>query len=282
VSGQDAVDSATLLQGPWETSAARSDLAGCLEELQLRGLLPADHLAVVCVGSVARGWANDRSDYDFNVIAPGPWPGPSARTVPVPLCPGTVPSVVEWVDGRRWEIKYWLDVQVEQMLAKVSWFQFEEGGAAAGALTDTEELFLERLTTCVTLSGASWVRGRRQALERSAFRAFVTTRSLVEADAAVEDALGQLAAGDTDSAVLSAHKAFGHAVDALLESNGMYGSRTPKWRARRLREARPRLLSYEEYWPVETMRDLDPDDPATWVNRVVQRCRDLSIEVEIH
>ncbi|WP_344599698.1 hypothetical protein [Streptomyces glaucus] len=276
------MDSATLLQGPWETPAARAGLAGCLEGLELRGLLPADHLAVICVGSVARGWANDGSDYDFNVIAPGPWHGPSARTIPVPLRPGTVPSAVEYVDGRRWEVKYWLDIQVEQMLAKVSWSEFEQGGAAARALTDAEELFLERLSTCITLSGASWVRGKRQALARTAFRAFVTTRSLVEADEAVEDALGQLAAGDTDSAVLSAHKAFGHVVDALLESHGVYGSRTPKWRARRLGEARPRQLSYADYWSVETMRDLDPDHPAAWVTQVVQRCRDLSIEVEIH
>jgi hypothetical protein len=273
---------ATLVHGPWEQSATRTTLLGCLESLDSRGLLPVGHLAVLCVGSVARGWANDRSDYDFNVVAHGPWRGPAVRTIPVPLWPDLVPAVVEYVDGRRWEIKYWLDVQVDQMLAKVAWDQFEEGAPTARPLTDAEELFLERLTTCLTLSGTAWVRSRRQALSETAFRSFVTTRSLAEADSSVEDALGQLAADDLDSAVLSARKAFGHVVDALLESHGVYGSRIPKWRARRLREVRPRQLPYEAYWATETMRDFDPEEPGAWVTRTVQQCRDLSIEVEIH
>ncbi|MFC5215344.1 hypothetical protein [Streptomyces coerulescens] len=272
----------TLVHGPWETSALRTTLLDCLEALENRNLLPADHVAVLCVGSVARGWANDRSDYDFNVIAHGPWQGPSVRTIPVPLWPAWVPAVVEYVDGRRWEIKYWLDVQVDQMLAKVAWDRFDEGASTARALTDAEELFLERLASCLTLSGLSWVRSRRQALSKTAFRAFVTTRSLTEADSSIEDALGQLAADDIDSAVLSARKAFGHVVDALLESHGAYGSPIPKWRARRLREVGPEELPYEDYWAVETMRDFDPRAPGAWVKRTVQRCRDLSIEVEIH
>ncbi|WP_159053170.1 hypothetical protein [Streptomyces regalis] len=273
---------ATLVHGPWERSALRTTLLDCLEGLESRRLLPADHLAVLCVGSVARGWANDSSDYDFNIVAHGPWHGPSVRTIPVPLRPASVPAVVEYVDGRRWEIKYWVDVQVDQMLAKVAWDRFEEGASTARALTDAEELFLERLATCLTLSGTSWVRSRRQELGETAFRAFVTARSLAEADSSIEDALGQLAADDVDSAVLSARKAFGHVVDALLESHGAYGSPIPKWRARRLREVRPSQLPYQEYWAVETMRDFDPRAPDAWVTRTVQRCRDLSIEVEIH
>ncbi|MEU3824009.1 hypothetical protein AB0F36_01645 [Streptomyces sp. NPDC029080] len=273
---------ATLVHGPWEGLTVKAGLLGCLEGLESLGLLPADHLAVMCVGSVARGWANDSSDYDFNVVTAGPWHGPAVRTIPVALRPGTVPAAVEYVDGRRWEIKYWLDAQVDQMLAKVSWERFGEHTVAADVLTGTEELFLERLATCLTLSGTSWVRVRRLGLDATAFRAFVTTRSLAEADASIEDALGQLAADDTDSAVLSARKAFGHVVDALLESHGAFGSRIPKWRARRFHEVRPAALSYEDYWAVETMRDLPQERPGDWVTRVVQLCRDLSIDVEIH
>ncbi|WP_328315970.1 nucleotidyltransferase domain-containing protein [Streptomyces sp. NBC_00388] len=259
----------------------KASLNGCLEELERRELLPPDHLAVICVGSVARGWANEMSDYDFNVISRSSWQGDSTRTIPVPLRPDTVPAAVVYVDGRRWEVKYWQDTQVDQMLAKVTWDQFEEGNSTAKALIDAEELFLERLATCITLSGTSWVRARRQGLEGTAFRAFVTTRSLAEADEAVEDALGQLAANDTDSAVLSARKAFGHVVDALLESHGAFGSRTPKWRARRFREAQPKQLSYAEYWATETMSGFSPEEPGAWVTRVMEQCRDLSIEVEI-
>ncbi|MFJ8011892.1 hypothetical protein [Streptomyces sp. NPDC096339] len=259
----------------------KAPLHDCLETLQDKGLLPADHLAVLCVGSMARGWANETSDYDFNVVTRGPWQGASARTVPVPLVPGTIPAAAFHVNGKRWEVKYWMDSQVDQMMAKVTWEQFEAGTTTAKVLIDAEELFLERLTTCVTLSGAGWVRGRRQALEDSAFRAFVISRSLAAADEAVEDALGQLGAADDDSAVLSARKAYGHTVDALLESRGAYGSRTPKWRARRFREAQPVELSYEEYWATETMRDFKPADPGAWVTSVIHRCRELALDVEI-
>jgi len=259
----------------------RTSLTGCLEEMDRRGLIPAGCLAVCCVGSVARGWANEGSDYDFNVVSSTPWTADSARTIPVPLTPAVVPAVVLHVDGRRWEIKYWLDSQVRQMLDKVTWEQFEADSSTAKALVDAEELFLERMSTCLTLSGTSWAEDCKRQVESSAFRAFVTTRSLAEADASIEDAVGQLAARDFDSAVLSARKALGHTVDALLESEGNFGSRTPKWRARRFRETRPKALSFEEYWALETMRSFEPDDPRTWVNLVVQRCKDLTLEVEI-
>jgi hypothetical protein len=70
-------------------------------------------------------------------------------------------------------------------------------------------------------------------------------------------------------------------VNALLESEGHFGARTPKWRAWRFRDSRPKALSFEEYWALETVRPFDPDDPQTWVNLVVQRCTDLTLEVEI-
>ncbi len=259
----------------------KANLTGCLEEMERRGLLPADYLAVACVGSVPRGWANDGSDYDFNVITSTPWTGESARTIPVPLDPGVVPTVVLFVDDRRWEIKYWLDTQVRQMIEKVSWEQFERGIGTAKVLVASEQLFLERLASCLTLGGAAWIEECKQALEESAFRAFVTTGSLALADGSIEDAVGQLAADDVDSAVLSARQALGHTVDALLDSQGNYGSRTPKWRARRVRETRPKALSFEEYWAMETMRSFDPDAPHVWIGHVVRRCKELSMEVEI-
>ncbi len=258
-----------------------ADLTGCLEELASRSLLPADPVAVYAVGSLARGWANERSDYDFNVVSLSPWEGASVRTIPIPLDVGTVPTSIRHVAGRRWEVKYWLDSQVDQMLGKVTWEQFEEGTSTSKALVDTEELFLERLITCLPLCGSDWVAARRESLANTAFRAFVTTHSLAEADGAVEDALGQLAASDVVSAVLSAHKALGHIVDALLESYDNYGSRTPKWRARRFQETSPKELSFEKYWELETMRHYDPNAPQDWVNRVVTLCRNLTLEVEI-
>ncbi|WP_320777264.1 hypothetical protein [Streptomyces sp. CRN 30] len=256
-------------------------LTGYLEEMDRRGLIPTDCLAVCCVGSVARGWSNNTSDYDFNIISSTAWVGEGTPAVSMPLRPGGVPAVALEVDGRRWEIKYWLDAQVTQMIDKVSWEQFEAGTSTSKVLTDAEKLFLEQMSTCLTLSGTTWTEACRRRVEESAFRAFVTTSSLAQADSSIEDASGQLTAGDHDSAVLSARQAFGHTVDALLESEGDFGSHTSKWRARRLRETRPRALSFEDYWALETMRSFDPDDPQAWVKLVIQRCRDLSMDVEI-
>ncbi|NWF29769.1 nucleotidyltransferase domain-containing protein [Streptomyces sp. PKU-EA00015] len=257
------------------------DLQGVVARLRNEGLLPEDHRAVLCVGSVARGWANERSDYDLVVVTGEPFATERARPLPVPLRPGTVPTVTVHVDGRRWEIKYWTDDQIGQLLDKVSWERFDSGTVSAKVLLDVEELCLERLLTCIPLVGEAWVRQRCRELGESAFRAFAATRSLAGLDSAVEDALGQLDAGDTASAVLSARRAVGHVVDALLESHGCFGSAQPKWRARRFQEAAPAQLSFEEYWALETMRGFDPAAPEIWVKETVEVCNRLCMEVEI-
>jgi len=252
-----------------------------LDELVHHSALPPNPLAVFAVGSVARGWANSRSDYDLNIVSKRPWRGKIVRTLVVPLRTPSIPTLELVINGRRWELKYWTDSQVDEMMGKVTWDEFEEGSSSSKALVENEELFLERLTTCRPLSGDEWVETRRRELAATAFRAFVTTQSLAEADASIEDALGQVAAGDTASAVLSAHKALGHAVDALLESYGNYGSRTPKWRARRFQETAPHELTFEDYWHLETMRGYDPESPAGWVHQVVALCKQLALIVEI-
>ncbi|WDZ85853.1 hypothetical protein [Micromonospora cathayae] len=256
-------------------------LTGFLSELRSRSLLPGDLLALLIVGSVARGWANSRSDRDFYVITKTSWRRPDASSKVVPLQPVHLPREVLHVDGRRWELTYWLDRQVDQMLTKVSWERFESGDPVVAALVEEEESFLERLFTCVPLTGADWVRRRREQVNGSAFQAFLVTRSLARADGYVEDALGQLADGDLHSAVLSARTAFGHTVDALLESGGSFGSQVPKWRARRLKEAKLTALPFDRYWELETMAGFRADDPRPWIEEVITLCKRLSMEVEI-
>jgi hypothetical protein len=252
-----------------------------LEVLHAHHLVPDDAIAVLSVGSLASGWLNERSDYDFYVVAPSAWRGRITSCITVPLRPRAVPVAMTGIAGRRWEVKYWVDSQVDQMLSKAAWRKFETNSSPTRMLAEQEELFLERLATCRPLSGQEWTERRRNALTASAFRAIVTTRSLCEADDCVEDALGQLAAGDTDSAVLSARKALGHVVDALLESRGQYGSRTVKWRARRVRAAAPEELPFEDYWALETMAGLDLQAPSAWVIEIIKRCKALTLEVAI-
>lgn len=254
---------------------------GVLDTLRADGLIPASCQAVLLVGSAARGWVNASSDYDIYLVSTEPWYGKSGSELQLPLDPPTVPTVVRHAGGRRWELKYWLETQVDQMLAKVSWDQYSRGLVAGQLLTDVEEVFLERLVTCVALADAGWLDKRRSELESCAFKAFVITRSLAWADDSIEDATGQLEAEDMESAVLSARKAFGHTIDALLESKGQYGYYTPKWRARRMREAAPDEIKFSRYWDFETMRFLDAKAPREWVRSVVETCRDLIMSIEI-
>lgn len=254
---------------------------GVLADLRRSQLVPADCVAVVCVGSVARGWANPGSDVDINVVTSEPARVPGARSLTVRLKPACVPTVSIHDYSRPYELKFWTTGQIEQLLRLVSWENFERGGGTAAFLPSTEELCLERFLTCAPLLGAEWVQELSRRIEESAFRAFVTVRSLAGADAAVEDVEGQLRAGDVESAVLSARRAWGHIVDAVLESRGVFGATQPKWRARRVRDACLSEFSFDDYWRVETMRDLDLHEPAAWAEDVVRRTRQLTLDVEI-
>lgn len=256
--------------------------SGIVDTLTACELLPTDSRAALLVGSAARGWDNGRSDYDFYVITTELRTSLTGHEVALPLDPPTVRIEVVYQAGRRWELRYWLDNQVDQILAKVSWAEFERDRAERQVLSPPEELLLARLTDCVLLTGADWLAARRAQLAASAFRQIVVARSLAAADDSIEDALGQLAAGQVHSAVLAAKQALGHTVDALLEEHGEYGgSHLSKWRPQRFQAAYPTALSFEEYWELETMRTYDPRHPAKWINDVLTICQDISAKVTI-
>jgi len=242
--------------------------------------IPQGMQAALLVGSYARGWANEGSDIDVVVIGTMQ-PSDDVNFLPVPLDPPNVAFVGWYVDSLGWEVKYWLIDQVEQMLDKLRWESFEENKAAGQSIIEQEELFLERLFTAMPLQGAEWLRQIRSRLSGSAFRTLVTSRSLGNADKSIVDALGQADADDLTSATLSARSAYGHAVDALLESHDVYGSLTVKWRARRVQEAALPALPFEDYWSVETMANLDRDDLRKWVTDTVKRTRRLMMATEI-
>ncbi len=257
------------------------DPEGPLEAMRRNGLLPEDPIAVVLVGSVPRGWAHAESDLDLYVVTEAPCRMAGAREVGVPLDPDVVTAVEFGDGGRRYEATYLTDAQFDQMLGKVTHQAFDSGTASLRVLTPNEELFLERLASGVALTKEDWLRRRARQVRESAYRAFVATRSLSEADGKVTQALGMLAVGDSHSAVLTAKVAFQQATDALLDSHGVYGTHTPKWRARRVREAALAALPFDRYWALETMADFDPEQPEKWVRRTLESCKDLSLEVEI-
>jgi predicted nucleotidyltransferase len=255
--------------------------AGCLDELRDLRLLPDAYRAVYVAGSVVRGWGNDRSDLDLYVICdvlPSGFAGSGASAVA--LEPNTVPNRAKYVGDRRWEIEYWLDHQVDQMLQKISWQEFDRNQSAGDLLTLPELMFLERLRHAVAVAGDDWLTAHREMLDRSAVRSILVTRYLGRADSYIEDVVGQLAAGDVYSAVLSARAGFGFAIDALLANYGEYNQR-PKWRARCLRGVDQDVISFDRYWTIDTMRQYDPDNPSIWINEVVSVCREIALKARI-
>ncbi|MET8327069.1 nucleotidyltransferase domain-containing protein [Streptomyces sp. NPDC005181] len=258
------------------------DTARALEILHDRQLVPDTCQAAFVVGSSARGWGNKKSDIDIYLVSKEPWSGPEMIDVSVPLRPATIGWHTFFADNRSFDLAYWLDDQVDQMMGKVSWDAFDRVRAASGdALAVKEEILLERVTTCLPLIGEDWLTRRRAEVDASAFRSILVTRSLGKADGAVDDSLGQLESGDPHSAVLSARIALHHTVDALLEEQGNYGSEPPKWQARRFRETSPTTLSFAKYWKLVTMREYNPDDPSRWINEVLTLCQDLALKIEV-
>lgn len=252
----------------------------CLAELRRRDLLPESRVAVFVSGSLVREWGNEKSDLDLFVICGEPWVSGSASAAHVALQPDVILTELTYVGKRRWDVKYWLDAQVDQLAHKVSWAQFDANPSAAALVTWREMDFLERLDYGVALDGSDWLERRRQELDESALRSIVVARHLKLVEVLLEDASGQVAAGDVESAVLSARQAFGHAVDALLASHGQLGQRD-KWRARRFRQCKQDTISFDDYWAFETMRSLDPAAPARWVERVVFVCRQLMLDIDL-
>ncbi|MEV8305789.1 hypothetical protein AB0P36_00140 [Streptomyces flavidovirens] len=251
-----------------------------LATLEARNLLPEETLAAYVVGSTARGWDNARSDFDFYVVLSADELPSAPNSIPLPLAPPFVRSDVFFEAGKRWEVTYWLDSQIDQILSKVSWEAYEAGTIAENTLVKKEEQSLARLVNCLPLVGQEWLDQARKKLAGTAFRSFTVVRSLVMADDAVEDALGQMDEGDLYSATISARIAFGHSIDALLDGQGEYGSHTPKWRPNRFKAAAPSAISFEEYWEIETMQAFDPSDPRRWITKVLTICQDIAMRVE--
>jgi hypothetical protein len=257
-----------------------TDYTHCIGEMRRRDLLPPDPIAVFAAGSVVRGWGNAGSDQDFYVIGREPWPPSPSQTFTVALDPGTFAGETTFVDRQQWDLKYLTDGQIDQLLDKVTWAAYDANPNSPDMITGREVDILERLQFAQPVSGEDWLRRRRKQLRDSAIHSMVAARALHIADMFLEDALGQIQSDDNESAVLSAQTAFGHVVDALLASHGQIG-RIAKWRARRFREASPEVLSFEEYWRIETMRDLDISAPAAWVEDVVLLCRRIALRVAV-
>jgi predicted nucleotidyltransferase len=254
--------------------------ADSLGELERHGLLPAAYEAVYAAGSLVRGWGNERSDFDVYVIANEPWESESAQIDSVALHPDSLPVESFYVDGRRWDVEYWLERQVDELFGKVSPEQLESIQPAAKRMLDPEVAFLERFSHAAPIAKAEWLEERKRQLEALPLDSMMALRALHMLDIYTEDVVGQLGAGDVEAAVLTAKIALRYAVDALLASHGQFGE-SPKWFARRYRAADPPELTFEEWWALETMRSYDSEAPQGWVEEVMTVCQRIASEVSV-
>jgi hypothetical protein len=255
-----------------------ADLDAILARLHELRLVPDGTQAVFVAGSVVRGWGNPTSDLDIYVIAPQEPAGGCEQSMPVFLDRSSVGVKVAFGEDRRWDVEYWRDEQVGQVLGKVSEDVIHRSEGPPFAVAELD--LLDRLGYGIGLDGEAWLKSRRDELARSAVRSVLTLRALDGADAYAEDALGQLAEGDLHTAVLSAQLLLGRATDALLASKGKF-AQGAKWRARQMQEAAPALLPFDEYWNLTTMRDFQPDAPGDWVRQVLELYQNLQTELEI-
>lgn len=256
------------------------DPDACLNELRAGGHLPADPHCVFLAGSLVRGWGNATSDLDVYVVAEDRWPGESVEVAPVNLSVPTVPINAFYVAGRRWDVEYWQTAQIDQLLQAVSWTEYDRGALRERNFTGYEVNVIERMSYGLAALGAEWLEATKKELHGSALPTHLVTQRMHMADIFVEDAVGQLQSHDYESAVLSARRAFGCAVDALMASCGEFGG-DQKWRARRFRSVKQDVLTFQEYWQLETMASYQDKRAAAWVEEVLETCRRIATNMEL-
>jgi hypothetical protein len=219
----------------------------------------------------------------------GRWPGPRRSC---------------YRGDRRWDVDFWADDEVDRLLRAVSWQALESGRSVGLTLRRYELEFVQRLGTARPVEGRDWIRRRQEDFAGSAVRTMVATQLLMTLDRQRERAGRLLAAGDLEGAVLTARAAVGTAVDAVLATRGAVVA-DPAGRTARLRRLGrvsqpsggadrrpdpptierhalerpatgpglgPEPPTAEDYWRLETMRDLDPAAPAGWLSAALLFC----------
>jgi hypothetical protein len=242
------------------------------------GLLPEDPQAVYLTGSRARGWGNAASDIDVVVVSPGPWSPSDGCGNPVGWGASRIQHVKTTVSGQPYDVEYWTEDQVTDLLTKVSWDTYEPGRGLERQFMLYEVNFLDRLGNAVSIHGEEAVERWREAARDGAFKAMRAAFWRHDAVNYSDDARSQLAAGDIHSSTLSARLAFECAVDALLARHGQLSSNA-KWRARRFKSVNPPSLDFDRYWTTQTMQEYATLGPAGWVESTVRTATALTAEV---
>jgi hypothetical protein len=242
-------------------------------------VVPDDAVCVFASGSLMAGWGHAASDVDLYVVTAVAASVTPTVTLELGLSPQAVPIVAAFgPDEVRYDVEYWTTAQADQLLS-VAEKQPDPDHALNVPLSRGDIDWFFRLSIGVAITGQDWLRAAKRRLAGSALPVILAGREFYQVDAYIEDALGMVEAGDQESAVLAARMALGHVVDGYLFAQGSF-SPAAKWRYRKLLALPASVLPPQEYWRLETMRDLDPGDVRPWVERVAEVAQALMLEVD--
>lgn len=243
------------------------------------GLVPHAAASVLLVGSRARGWQHDRSDFDVVVVTPQPWAGKTDSRQKVALTEDSIALAVTSVDGVLCEVKYWTEAQILEMLEKVAWSAWD-AGSTGDSLSTNESILVERLPHALALSGQAWLDGIAAQVRASAAHSCFALACLIRADDSLDDASGLWQSGDVPGALLAAQRAFVHVTDALTASRGSPGTDS-KWRLRRVEAIDSSALGADEFWRLITMQGFDPGQPEAYLDLLTYRCSQIMLDVRL-
>jgi Coenzyme PQQ synthesis protein D (PqqD) len=279
---QGLVDDGLLEVGSERAGRRRADdvIDGLtLDVLREHVHVPADLECAYASGSVVAGWGHTESNLNVYFVCAAevepdgclhkPIAGPEGT-----FEGGTIPTIDTQVSGIRLVAEYWPVARIEAMLRRC------EEPVGRSLLTAHNVEFLYRLSVGVAIHGDEWLTATRERVQRSNLRSILMSRAVEAAGQSLEDTSGLLDTGDHVSALLTVQRAFRCVAEAVLVNAGHIPP-TPRWRARKLREVRPKLLSFDEFWAWQTMAGFDPERPEVWIRRLAERCSALLLELDV-
>ncbi len=207
------------------------------------GLAEAD--AVCWTGSTAVGWGNVFSDFDIYAFSDRELDLPMDETAE--CWPGSDKSGVGWGNWLGEYQKARVDLTTWPTGAFPTVLQpYLEDEVEFLRSSDTMQDFIYRMSIGVPLKNDGYFQELRELLDKSSYRRARVRTVKVRAENALTDVVGQLDAGDQDSALISARIAAFRVVDACLALQGDYCTRE-KWMMRRLARMPECGISVDEF-----------------------------------
>lgn len=194
------------------------------------GLAEAE--AVCWTGSTAVGWGNVFSDFDIYAFSDQEIDLPMDETAE--SWPGSDKSGVRWDNWMGEYQKARVDLTIWPTGAFATVLQpYLEDEVEFLRSSDALQDFIYRVSIGVPLKNDGYFQELRELLDKSSFRRARVRTVKAAAENALTDVVGQLDAGDQDSALISARIAAFRVVDACLAMQGDY-CLNEKWTMRRL------------------------------------------------